>query len=495
MTKPTSPDWVSMVGFAQDTAAPAVVTAAQTWSGAELLGHAAAAARWLSAAGLPEGVPVPALLEASPEAVALVLAGATTRRPIAPLGPRLTVRELAGCIERLAAPCLVTQPPFADIAAAVAAELGLKVLDLGQLPGHADLPRGAGPPGLGLGSGTLPVPSPCDTAVVLHTSGTTGHPKAVCYRHDRLARRCRVNATLQQLGLGSVFATASPFHHIAGLGNIMVALAAGATSVAVPRFTVAAWRELEPLGVTHALAVPTMVEMLLRQGALPLRTLRVMQYGASPIHPDTLRTAMAQLPGAGFLTLYGQTEGSPITWLSPEDHRLAAAGWEELLASVGRAAPGVEVRLADRDASGAGEVIARGDHLFAVGPDGWLHTGDLGRIGDDGYLYLVGRRGDMIIRGGENVYPQEVENRLLEHPRIADAAVVGVPDRLLGEAIKAFVVPADPSDPPDRQELRAFARAALAGFKVPAQWEFAPSLPRNATGKLLRRQLQDARCE
>jgi len=478
MTKATSLDWVSMVGLAQGTAAPAVVTAAQTWSGNRLLTHAAGVACWLSGAGLPEGVPVPALLEASPEALALVLAGAATRRPIAPLGPRLTARELAGCIERLAAPCLIAQPPFADMAAAVAADLGLKVLALDDLPGPA---RGSGP---------LPVPSPGDTAVILHTSGTTGHPKAVPYRHDRLARRCRLNAALQQLRPGSVFATASPFHHIAGLGNIMVALAAGATTVAVPRFTVAAWRELEPLGVTHALAVPTMVEMLLGQGALPLGTLRVMQYGASPIHPDTLRTAMGQLPGADFLTLYGQTEGSPITWLSPEDHRLAAAGREELLASVGRAAPGVEVRLADPDGSGAGEVIARADHLFATGPDGWLHTGDLGRIGDDGYLYLVGRRGDMIIRGGENVYPQEVENRLLEHPRIADAAVVGVPDRLLGETIKAFVVPADPADPPASEELRAFARAALAGFKVPAQWEFVPSLPRNATGKLLRRQLR-----
>jgi len=478
MTNRAFADWVSMVGAAQATAAPAVVTAASTWSGEELLGHAAGAARWLTGAGLPEGVPVPALLEASPEALGLVLAGAATRRPIAPLGPRLTVRELAGCIERLAAPCLVTQPPFADIAAAAAADLGLKVLVLDELPGRV----------LG-SSGPLPVPKPDDTAVVLHTSGTTGHPKAVCYRHDRLTRRCRLNATLQQLRPGSVFATASPFHHIAGLGNIMVALAAGATTVAVPRFTVAAWRELEPLGVTHALAVPTMVEMLLRQGALPLRTLRVMQYGASPIHPDTLRTAMGQLPGAGFLTLYGQTEGSPITWLSPEDHRLAAAGREELLASVGRPAPGVEVRVADPDGSGAGEVMARADHLFAAGPDGWLRTGDLGRIGDDGYLYLVGRRGDMIIRGGENVYPQEVENRLLEHPRITDAAVIGVPDRLLGETITAFVVPANPADPPGREELRAFARAALAGFKVPAQWEFVPSLPRNATGKLLRRHL------
>ncbi len=490
MTNATSLDWVSMVGLAQGTAAPAVVTASSTWSGEELLGHAAGAACWLARAGLPEGLPVPALLEASPEAVAQVLAGAATRRPIAPLGPRLTVRELTGCIERLAAPCLVTQPAFADEAEAVAAELGLKVLTLGERPGRAELTGRV--PGF---SGSLPVPSPGDTAVVLHTSGTTGHPKAVCYRHDQLARRCQLNARLQQLSPGSVFATASPFHHIAGLGNIMVALAAGATTVAVPRFTAAAWRELEPQGVTHALAVPTMVEMLLRQDALPLRTLRVMQYGASPIHPDTLRTAMGQLPGTDFLTLYGQTEGSPITWLSPEDHRLAAAGRTELLASVGRAAPGVEVRLADSGGSGAGEVIARAEHLFAAGPDGWLHTGDLGRIDNDGYLYLVGRRGDMIIRGGENVYPQEVENRLLEHPRIAEVAVIGVPDRLLGETIKAFVVPADPADPPGREELRAFARAALAGFKVPAQWEFAPSLPRNATGKLLRRQLQDARCE
>jgi len=325
---------------------------------------------------------------------------------------------------------------------------------------------------------------------VLHTSGTTGHPRAVPYRHDRLARRCGLNATLQQLGRGSVFATASPFHHIAGLGNVMVALAAGATTVAVPRFTVEAWRELESLGVTHALAVPTMVEMLLRAGAFPLRTLKIMQYGASPIHPDTLRLAMAQLHGVGFLSLYGQTEGSPITWLSPDDHRLAAAGREDLLASVGRAAPGVEVAIADPDGSGAGEVIARADHLFAAGEDGWLRTGDLGRLDHDGYLYLVGRRGDMIIRGGENVYPLEVENRLLEHPRIADAAVIGVPDRLLGEVIKAFVVPADPADPPLAEELRAFARAALAGFKVPALWEFVPSLPRNATGKLLRRQLR-----
>jgi acyl-CoA synthetase (AMP-forming)/AMP-acid ligase II len=474
--EPTAPsDWVSMVTAAQATAAPAVVTQAQAWSGHELLGRAAGAVRWLAWSGLPEGAPVPALLQASPRALALVLAEAAAGRPVAPLGPRLTVRELAGCVERLAAPCLVTEPEFADVAASVATELGREVLVLGELPCVAE---------------PLPAPSADDTAVVLHTSGTTGHPKAVCYRHDRLARRCRLNARLQRLRPDSVVATASPFHHIAGLGAIVVALAAGATTVAVPRFTVAAWQELESLGVTHAFAVPTMVELLLREGVFALHTVEIMQYGGSPIHPGTLRRAMAQLPGAGFLTLYGQTEGSPITWLSPEDHRLAADGRENLLQSVGRAAPGVEMRIADPDGSGTGQIMARADHLFAPGPDGWLHTGDLGRLDDDGYLYLAGRRGDMIIRGGENVYPLEVENRLLEHPRIADAAVMGVPDQLLGEVIKAFVVPADPADPPATEELRAFARAALAGFKVPAEWEFVPSLPRNASGKVLRRQLR-----
>ena len=470
-------DWVSMVSTAQATAAPAVVTATQTWSGEELLGRAAGAARWLRRTGLPAGVPVPALLQASPEALALVLAGAATGRPVAPLGPRLTVAELAGCVQRLAAPCVISQPQFSGTAREVARQLGREVLVLDAVP------RASAP---------LPVPGPDDAAVVLHTSGTTGDPKAVHYQHGRLARRCRLNATLQQLRPGSVCATASPLHHIAGLGSIMVALAAGATTVCLPRFTTGAWPGLESLGVTHAFAVPTMVEMLLREGTLALRTLRVMQYGASPIHPDTLRAALAQLPAAGFLSLYGQTEGSPITWLSPDDHRIAAGGREQLLRSAGRAAPGVELRIWRPDRSGTGEVVARADHLFAPGPDGWLHTGDLGRLGGDGYLYLAGLRRDMIIRGGENVYPQEVENRLLEHPRVADAAVIGVPDRLLGEAIKAFVVPAQPADPPACEELRVFARAALAGFEVPARWEFVPSLPRNASGKLLRRQLRDA---
>jgi acyl-CoA synthetase (AMP-forming)/AMP-acid ligase II len=232
-----------------------------------------------------------------------------------------------------------------------------------------------------------------------------------------------------------------------------------------------------------------MVEMLLRGNALAVPTLRVLQYGASPIHPATLRRAMEALPGVDFLDLYGQTEGSPITALTPADHRRAAAGDEHLLQSVGRAAPGVDVRIEGADEHGVGEVTARAAHLFVSSDDGWLRTGDMGRLDDEGYLYLVGRRGDRIIRGGENVYPLEVENVLQEHPKVAEAAVVGVADQLYGEIVKAFVVAAD-GYPPTAEELRAFARHQLAGFKVPAEWAFVPALPRNATGKLLRRELE-----
>jgi len=333
-------------------------------------------------------------------------------------------------------------------------------------------------------------PPPESTAFVLHTSGTTGAPKAVPYRQDRLARRCRINAELCSLAPGAVYATASPFHHIAGFGNYAVALAAGAALTPVPRFTVGAWTALADVGVTHALTVPTVLEMLLDADALALPSLRVLQYGAAPVHPTTLRRTLEALPSVGLVNIFGQTEGSPVTCLTQGDHqRIVTESRDDLLSSVGRAAPGVEVLIDGADDSGIGEVIARADHFFAPGDDGWLHTGDLGRLDAEGYLHLAGRRGDKIIRGGENVYPLEVEHVLEEHPAVREAAVVGVPDRRWGEIVKAVIVPADPAEVPDIDDLRAHVRARLAGFKVPSLWEVAVALPRNAAGKLLRRDL------
>jgi acyl-CoA synthetase (AMP-forming)/AMP-acid ligase II len=341
-----------------------------------------------------------------------------------------------------------------------------------------------------------PVPvsaDPRSPAVILHTSGTTGIPKAVPYQQGTLAKRVRVNAALLSLGPGSVYASASGFHHIGGLGNYVVALAAGAAVAPMGRFSVEAWKALAGLGVTHGLLVPTMVEMLLDGEALPLPDLRMLQYGAAPIHPVTLRQALKAVPGISLINMFGQTEGSPIACLTPEDHRrILEEGRDDLLRSVGRAAPGVEVRIESADQSGTGEVVARADHLFVHGDDGWLRTGDLGRLDASGYLYLAGRRGDKIIRGGENIYPIEVEHILELHPEVKEAAVVGVPDKKWGETVRAFIVPINPSGPPPVADLAAHTRSHLAGFRVPSEWEFVASLPRSANGKLLRRQLLHA---
>jgi acyl-CoA synthetase (AMP-forming)/AMP-acid ligase II len=233
-----------------------------------------------------------------------------------------------------------------------------------------------------------------------------------------------------------------------------------------------------------------MIEMLLEAGVLGLPTLRMLQYGASPVHPETLDRLTSMLPDVRLVQVYGTTEGSPLTCLTAEDHRLAAAGRTELLSSTGRPAPQTDVIVFEPDPQGIGEVWCRAPHVHRPAEDGWLHTGDLGRIDDEGYLFLVGRKGDRIIRGGENVDPVEVEQVLVQHPGVQEAAVVGAPDARLGELVTAFILPSDPLAPPDPDELRSFARRSLAGFKVPERWVSVPELPKNETGKVLRRALR-----
>lgn len=435
----------------------------------ELVERAEGAAQHLEA--VARAGPVPALLTSNPTAFAYIAGGATCGRPIAPLGPRLTPRELAPCIAGLGSSVLLTEADFEPLAK----ELGVDVVVVDEPPRRPPRPVEV---------------TEDDVAFVLHTSGTTGVPKSVAYLQGRMAIRTAVNSGLYGLRHDSVYATASPLHHIAGFGNHAVAMAAGATIAPLPRFTVETWQALHDVGVTHALVVPTMLELLLDAGALPLPTLQVLQYGASPIHPDTLRRVLATLPDVGLVNVYGQTEGSPITCLTQADHRrIAAEGRDDLLTSVGRAAPGVELRIDAPDDAGIGEVVARAAHLMQTDADGWLRTGDLGRVDGEGYLFLSGRRGDKIIRGGENVYPVEVEQVLEQHPAVREAAVVGVPDRRWGEIVRAVVVVDGPR--PSEDELRAHARAQLAGFKVPTEWVFVDALPRNSAGKLLRRHLAE----
>ena len=458
--------------------APAVVSVTSdrtvTSTNSDLLEAAAAAIQFLDAHDVPSGEYVPALLTTQPASVAMLLAGAMSHRPLAPLGPRMTEPELLACIERLDGGLLLTEPEWADKAHAVAAATGRRVAIVEALTpsgGLEALDR-----------------RPDDIAFMMHTSGTTGTPKQIPVREMALARRAEMNGALLGLGPGARLVIGGLFHHVAGLGNIAVALANSTTIVLYPSFSVSTWQALHTVAPTHAVTVPSVIETLLSADALALPSMRVLTYGGAPIHPDTMRRIHATMPDVDLVELFGQTEGSPLTVLTAEDHRAAVGGREELLRSVGRPAPGVELHIHQPDHDGVGEVWARCGHSLLVDADGWQHTGDLGRL-IDGYLYLAGRLGDKIIRGGENVFPIEVERVLEAHSEVAEAAVVGIPNQRLGETIRAYVVAVDPSSPPDVEALHAYCRQTLAGFKVPAEWRFAKTLPRNAAGKVLRRQL------
>jgi acyl-CoA synthetase (AMP-forming)/AMP-acid ligase II len=472
------PTWAQMYARYAQTDRTAVVSADRSWTFRELTASAAAWAGWLDSLGLSGARPVPVFLGSSPVAYALLLAGALTGRPLAPLGDRLTVSELTACLAPLGADALVADAEHAGLGTEVAERVGL--------PCHV-LPDA--PPAEG---GELDFSAPGSTiALILHTSGTTGLPKPVRFRMDRLGLRSRLYAELLGLRPDDVYSSSQQFHHLGGVALLMVAMAAGAAVVPpVTRFSEQSWTALGKLGTTHATLAPAMIERLLAEGNLRLPRLRMITYGSSPIRPATAARLLREVPSVQLLQGYSQTEGGPITALTPDDHREGAAHHPELLASVGRAVRDTEVVIYQPDSQGVGEVWARGGHLAAPQADGWLHTGDLGRLGRGGYLFLTGRKGDMIIRGGENVYPDEVEGRLAIHPAVKEAAVVGVAHEVMGEEVVAFVVPSDTSAPPSTDDLRRFVRQELAGFKVPTRWHFIDDLPRGALGKVLRRSLR-----
>ncbi|MBJ7336551.1 MAG: acyl--CoA ligase [Mycolicibacterium sp.] len=452
---------------------PAVIDEAGAVSGRDLIGKAVAAADLLRSLDTAAGVPIPALLSTNAEALAVLIGGAAAGRPLAPLGPRQTAIELADAISRSGSRVFLTEARFADTArqAADLAGASLEII-----------------PALRVSHRPL-YSEPGAAAIYLHTAGTTGTPKRVPLTDRVLDTRAGLLRGMIGLGPDDRYATGSPLHHIGGLGNVLVALSTGAAVICTTTFSFDWWRGLAALGATHCLLVPTMIEMLLAQGLLDAVPLHTLIYGASPISVETLQRVLAVLPDVAMVSLYGQTEGSPITSLGPQDHRRAAER-PDLLGTVGLPVEGLRLRIDRPDGAGVGEVLAAADHLSGREADGWLHTGDLGAVDDEGYLRLAGRRHDMVVRGGENVYPLEVENALRGHPGVAAAGVVGVPDPRLGETLAAFVVPADPANPPSPDELHAFMRASLAGFKIPQHWHAVTELPLNSAGKLIRGELR-----
>jgi acyl-CoA synthetase (AMP-forming)/AMP-acid ligase II len=456
-----------------DRAPTAVRTFDGDWSGRELLARSAGAGQLLSRLADP-GTVVPALLGTTASSIALTLGGALSNRPLAPLGARLSVAELAPLVTELGTGVLVSDEANAELASQTAVAAGVQLAVVAMPPA--------------IDPDFTPT-APDSVVLVLHTSGTTGRPKAVRVRDAAVYHRSRAYHDEMGLTAGDLYCSTGGFHHTGGVGMLFVAAACGAGLVPFPRFSVDAWKALAGLRPTCALLVPTMIDLLLEEQALADVRLRALHYGTAPIHPDTLRAALDALPGTEFTQAYGMTEGGPISLLGHAAHLRAAAGEAHLLTSVGRVLPSIEARFDDVAADGVGELVARGGQIFQPDPDGWLRTGDLGRTDDEGFLYLQGRKGDKIIRGGENVFPLEVERVLELHHQVREAAVIGVPSRRWGQTLKAVIVAKDLEHPPLVTGLVEHARGRLATFKVPEDWEFATELPRNAAGKLLRHRL------
>ncbi len=350
---------------------------------------------------------------------------------------------------------------------------------------------------------------PEDTAIQLYTSGTTGLPKGVELTNGNYLALMRDWGALGfgDLGPSDVVLTCMPLFHVAGVNMGILALSYGATNVVMEEVNVPGLLDLIPRhGVTLALLVPAVVLALVQHpdaARADLGSLRHLIYGASPIAEATVLRAKALLPGAELWHVYGLTETSGGgTYLPPALHE----GPNAKLRSCGHPYPSFELRvvgpLGETLPTGeVGEIVIRAAAVMkgywnqpaatraAFFDDGWLRTGDAGYFDEEGFLTIHDRIKDMIVSGAENVYPAEVENALMNHPAIADVAVIGVPDERWGEAVKAIVV-LKPGQQATQDDILAFARTRIAGYKLPKSIEFVPALPRNPSGKILRRELR-----
>jgi long-chain acyl-CoA synthetase len=354
------------------------------------------------------------------------------------------------------------------------------------------------------------VGGPDEVSMQLYTSGTTGLPKGVMLTNANLATAISEAGITFRIADDTVSLVAMPLFHIGGSGWALCAMSRGGRSIILrdvdPTLLL---RLIESEGITEMFLVPAVLMVLLATPSLSstdLSSLRMIFYGASPISEDVLVKCMTVF-GCQFCQVYGMTETTgAITALGPEDHDPDGPR-RGLLRSAGKPHATVELRVVDPDTGenaelgAVGEVWTRSPYNMAgywgqpeetsktVNDDGWLHTGDAGYLNEEGYLFLHDRMKDMIVSGGENIYPAEVENILLSHDTVVDAAVIGVPDDRWGETVKAIVVLA-PDATLDEAGIITHCRGLLAHYKCPTSVEAVEMLPRNPSGKILKRELR-----
>lgn len=433
----------------------------------------------------------------------LLYAAARIGAVMAPVGWRLAPPEIAYILKDTGAKLLLVGEEFIDTAS--------------EVTGAMDTPPRAfeGEAAFRTAAAMEPAsfkPAGADDAVLqLYTSGTTGNPKGVSLSNRNMfaLRRPSIDAALpwQTYEASDCILAAMPCAHIGGTGLAAIATSAGVRAQVLAEFTPDGVLRAIEKGATHMFLVPAALQFVI-QHPLAKETdfskLRYLMYGAAPMPLELLKQAVATMPQAGFLQVYGMTETTgTVTMLPPDDHSL---GGNERMRSAGKAVPGVTVQIRDENNKEAplgeiGEICILSPSnttgywklpeatAKTIDADGWLHTGDAGIMDADGYVYIQDRIKDMIISGGENVYPAEVESAIYGHPAVAEVAVIGIPSEQWGEEVKACCVP-KPGMEIEAGDVIAYARERIAAFKAPKSIDVIPEMPRNASGKILRRQLR-----
>ena len=349
-----------------------------------------------------------------------------------------------------------------------------------------------------------------DTAILLYTGGTTGRSKGVPLSHANVVSNGMQVALAYRLYEDDRFLHSLPMFHSADLIGTGISLVGGAHTYLGQFSPAAMLQSIQDHAITLLSLGPTVIIMTLQDPDFDnydISSVRRMNYGSAPLDAEWIKRAMEKFPNVALQQTYGLTETSPIlTTLTPEQHQAALDGGRlELLRSVGKPLVHVELRIVDEDnnelaAGEVGEVVVRGPNVMPgyLGLEeenarafrgGWFHTGDMGRVDEHSNLYLVDRKKDMIITGGENVYCAEVEAALYKFPGVSEAAVFGVPDEKWGEAVCAAIVAADGSTL-EQDELIAHCRRHIGGYKIPRRMVFLDALPKSAMGKVLKHELR-----
>jgi len=468
----------------------------------------------LAAAGLVRGERVALLLGNCPEYIELYLGIARAGLIAVPVNYRLKAHELAAILNQAEPALLVLSGQYvgqAQIVAGRVPSLGAHWVlgpDTGGLPGAATLAAAIA------GAAEARAVSPAaadDPFAIFYTSGTTGLPKGAMVSHHNLEANAYNQAIADAARAEDINLIGTPLYHMGAVFMAVTYMLLGCTQVILPTFEPKAWLEtLAARRASVALLVPTMINAVLHEPALAqtdLSSLRRVFYGGGPMPPAVLRRALAELD-CGFTQGYGLTETLEATFLTASDHVLDGDPEREArLASAGREAVGAEVRVCDeagRDlpAGEVGEILVRSrsviagywnntEETAAAIREGWFHTGDLGYLDEDRYLFVVDRKKDVVISGGVNIYTKEIEAVLYQHPAVAEAAVIGLPDERWGEAVTA-VVALKPGAAAAAGELIGWCREHLAGYKKPQAVHFMDVLPKNPSGKILKRELRSA---